>query len=151
MGAGAGGGGGGMAAAVVEETCLGLAANAEVLALLRARAEEAGGESELSGGDRRLLEYLQGVSAPPGESPPPPPLPKGAHVTRGRREKRQSVAPPGPSPRRASALPSPTDSPAPAAPPSGADHGAPPDGGLHGWAGGRRGVPTGVERTLQSR
>ena len=65
-----------MAAAVVEETCLGLAANAEVLALLRARAEEAGGESELSGGDRRLLEYLQGVSAPPGESPPPPPAPQ---------------------------------------------------------------------------
>jgi len=59
-----------MAAAVVEETCLGLAANAEVLALLRARAEEAGGESELSGGDRRLMEYLQGVSAP-DKSPPP--------------------------------------------------------------------------------
>ena len=58
-----------MAAAEVEEGCLGLAANAEVLALLRTRAAEAGGESELSGGDRRLMEYLKGVRPPP--SPPP--------------------------------------------------------------------------------
>ena len=78
-GAGRGGGGGGgglrgeMAAAEGEEGCLGLAANAEVLALLRTRAAEAGGESELSGGDRRLMEYLKGV--------PPPPLPPPFGVT----------------------------------------------------------------------
>ena len=71
-----------MAAAEVEEGCLGLAANAEVLALLRTRAAEAGGESELSGGDRRLMEYLKGVR--PSPSPPPfgvtPPCPARSSI-----------------------------------------------------------------------
>ena len=93
-----------MAAAVVEETCLGLAANAEVLALLRARAEEAGGESELSGGDRRLMEYLQGVRER-HPSRPRPPSGRPGRLRRGKRlhpflprEERGGCPPPPPPP-----------------------------------------------------